>query len=127
MKEETKIWLKYTDENLQSAKVLLASSLINPCLQNIQQAVEKSLKTLIIEFSMEFKRTHNIRELKRMLEAEGKHIELTEEECDFLDSVYLPSKYPLSSALPDFEPGTEICRQYISVVERVINSVKTHL
>jgi HEPN domain-containing protein len=43
MKEETKIWLKYSDENFDSAKILLKSKLFNPCLQKIQQAVEKAL------------------------------------------------------------------------------------
>ncbi len=70
MKDETKIWLKYADENLQSAKILEENSLFNPCLQNIQQAVEKSL---IAEFSMEFKKTHSISELRAMLMAEGKN------------------------------------------------------
>jgi HEPN domain-containing protein len=127
MKDETKIWMKYADENLQSAKILIENRLLNPCLQNIQQAVEKSLKTLIAESSAELKKTHSIRELKTMLIKEGKYPDMTEEECDFLDSVYLPSKYPISSALPDFEPDADICRHYISVAERVSNWVKATL
>ena len=47
MKDETKQWLGYGDENLKSAKVLLESKLFNPCLQNAQQAAEKSLKWLL--------------------------------------------------------------------------------
>lgn len=46
MKDETKIWLKYSRENLRSAGLLLESGLFNPCLQNIQQAVEKGLKAV---------------------------------------------------------------------------------
>jgi len=38
MKEQTKKWLEYADENLSSAKVLLDNGLFNPCLQNVQQA-----------------------------------------------------------------------------------------
>jgi hypothetical protein len=30
---------------------------------------------------------------------------LTEDEADLLDTVYLPSKYPLGSVLPAFEPA----------------------
>jgi len=44
MKDETKKWLEYADENLRSARLLLDSELFNPCLQNVQQAVEKMLK-----------------------------------------------------------------------------------
>lgn len=49
MQEETKNWLKYSEENLEAAKVLLESELFNPCLHNIQQCVEKALKSIIIE------------------------------------------------------------------------------
>ena len=41
MKDETKQWLNYADENLQSSKILLESHLYNPSLQNSQQCIEK--------------------------------------------------------------------------------------
>ena len=56
MKDETRKWLEYADENLKSAKVLLDSELFNPCLQNAQQAVEKMLKAMLVEFSIKFKK-----------------------------------------------------------------------
>jgi len=34
MKDETKQWLKFADENLQSSQILLESYLYNPSLQN---------------------------------------------------------------------------------------------
>ena len=49
MKDETRLWLVYAQENLTSALVLLQSCLFNPCLQNTQQAVEKSLKACLFE------------------------------------------------------------------------------
>ncbi len=63
MKNETEKWLQYADENLQSAEVLLKGGLFNPCLQNLQQAVEKSLKALLVESSMKFLKTHSINAL----------------------------------------------------------------
>ncbi|NCS88323.1 MAG: HEPN domain-containing protein [Ignavibacteria bacterium] len=39
MQEETKSWLTYSEENLEAAKVLIASELYNPCLNNIQQSI----------------------------------------------------------------------------------------
>jgi len=67
MKDETPKWLEYADDNLKSAKVLLDSKLFNPCLQNTQQAVEKMLKALLVEFSIKLKKTHSINELATML------------------------------------------------------------
>jgi len=49
MKDETKIWLNYSKENLEASKILMESGLFNPCLQNVQQCVEKSQKALLIE------------------------------------------------------------------------------
>ncbi len=43
MKDETSLWLDYAQENFESAKVLLKSNFYNPCLQNVQQSVEKAL------------------------------------------------------------------------------------
>jgi HEPN domain-containing protein len=56
MKEQTKTWLEYADENLRSAKVLLESNLFNPCLQNAQQAIEKMLKAVLAEKSIKIKK-----------------------------------------------------------------------
>ena len=124
MQEETKSWLNYSEENLEAAKVLFKSELHNPCLHNIQQCIEKALKSLFIEKGIPFKKTHNIMELKMLLEKNDISIELTEDECDFLDSIYLPTKYPIGSALQFYYPDKEVCKSSISVAERVIGEVK---
>ena len=62
--------------------------------------------------------------MKTNLEKYDILIELTEDECDFLDSIYLPTKYPIGSALPYFYPDKEICMNSISLAERVIGEVK---
>jgi len=115
MQEETKGWLEYSQENLDAAEVLLERELYNPCLHNIQQAIEKALKSLIIENVIQFKKTHNIMELKTILAKNGILVELSEDECDFLDSIYLPTKYPIGSALPHFYPDKEICTNSIAL------------
>ncbi len=127
MQEETKLWLAYSEENLEAAKVLLKSELFNPCLHNIQQSIEKALKALFIERRIPFKKTHNILELKTILENEGISVVLSEDDCDFLDSIYLPTKYPIGSALPNFYPDKEICKSSIRLAERVIVEVKNEL
>lgn len=123
MQEETKIWIRYAEENLEAAEVLLKSELYNPCLHNIQQSIEKALKSLFIEKEIPFKKTHNILELKNILSKNGLSLELTEDECDFLDSIYLPTKYPIGSALPDFYPDREICLNSIELAVRVLKEV----
>jgi HEPN domain-containing protein len=124
MKDETKKWLDYADDNLRSAKILLESSLYNPTLQNVQQAVEKMLKAFCIEFSLKFKKTHSINELMIILTKNNLKVGLAPEECDLLDSVYLPSKYPLTSVLPDFEPDVKICKKCITIADRLRQTIE---
>ena len=115
MKEETKIWLEYSKENFDSAKILLKSKLFNPCLQNIQQTIEKALKAILIENDINFKKTHDILELKILLNKNHIEIDITDENCDFLNSIYLPSKYPIGSVIPDFDPDEAICNQAVNI------------
>ena len=123
MKGETRNWLEYAEENLESAILLLDGDLFNPCLHNSQQAVEKMLKAVFVEFSLKFKKTHSINELAIALGENGLAVDLAEDECDLLDSIYLPSKYPLGSVLPDFEPDRKMCEDCIAIARRVRESV----
>jgi HEPN domain-containing protein len=123
MKDETKKWLEYAEENLHSANVLLDSELFNPCLQNAQQAVEKMLKAILVESATKVKKTHSINELVTIISEKGMNVNITEDECDLLDSIYLPSKYPLGSILPDFEPDLQTCKKCVALAERVWESV----
>ena len=127
MKDETKKWLEYADENLRSARLLLDSELFNPCLQNVQQAVEKMLKALLVESTKKIKKTHSINELVNILDKHGLNVDMTEDDCDLLDSIYLPSKYPLGSILPDFEPDLQTCSKCVALAERVWDSVTSLL
>ncbi len=123
MNDETRTWLSYAHENLASAKVLLDSELYNPCLQNVQQAVEKMLKAVLIESHQRPGKTHSIGELTAALGDQRRLLAITDDEIDLLDSIYLPSKYPLGSVLAEFEPDRALCRRCLTVAERVEDTV----
>lgn len=129
MKEDTKLWLKYSEENLEAAKILLDSQLYNPALYNLQQSIEKALKSLFIEYAIKLKKSHSISELKNTLVDENIHIELDDDECDLLDSIYiyLPSKYPVGSALPDYSPDAKITKSCLSIAQKVFEETKNRL
>ena len=127
MKNETATWLGYAEENLAVALLALEQGYFNACLQNIQQCMEKSLKAVVIENGLEFRKTHSIQELAGQLTEAGLEPRITEDECDLIDSIYLPSKYPMSSILPEVEAGTGMCKQCLDVAKRVVRGAKSSL
>jgi HEPN domain-containing protein len=127
LKEETNLWLKYSEENLEAAEVLLTHHLYNPALHNVQQSVEKSLKALFIEYGLKLKKSHSISELKNILENESHQIELQDDESELLDSIYLPSKYPIGCALPDYYPDYETTKKCIDIAQRLLSEIKDKL
>ena len=82
------------------------------------------LKALIVESSLRLRKTHSINELRNTLVAGGVDIDISDDECDLLDSIYLPSKYPLGGALPEFEPDKDICRSCMTIAERINDLVE---
>ena len=98
MKDEVKVWLSYAEENLQAAQLLLERKLYNPCLQNMQQSIEKALQALLLEKAHSYRKTHSITELVHLLADQQIMISLSEDDCDLLDSIYLPSKCPLGES-----------------------------
>ncbi len=124
MKDETKLWLRYADENLESAKILLQSHLYNPSLQNSQQAIEKYLKACFIEKGIKLQKTHTVSILVEKLREIGFHFIIDDDDIDLIDSIYLASKYPFGSVLPDFEPDENICQKCINIATIVQEDIK---
>ncbi len=119
MKDETRLWLQYAKENLCSAEILLQSHLYNLSLQNSQQAIEKFLKACFIEKGIGLQKTHTIFLLIEKLKEHGFYFSISEDEIDLIDSIYLASKYPLGSVLPDFEADEKICKKCLDVAKTV--------
>jgi HEPN domain-containing protein len=92
MRGAARTWLRYAEENLRSARRLLAHGLLHPCLQNAPQAVEKSLKAVLIARAIPVHRTHSLQELANLLAANGLPSGIAAEECHLLEAIQLPSK-----------------------------------
>jgi HEPN domain-containing protein len=117
-------WLAFAEENLACARLVADSGYLNSAPHNAQQAFEKTLKALIVDKGLEFRKTHSIQQLRGAVSAVGIETELSDEECELLDSVYLPSKYPLGSALPDVHPDRATCDSCIAIAGKVLSLAK---
>jgi len=125
MSDEGSVWLQYARENLQVARMTLESGLLNPCLQNAQQAVEKALKAILVHRNKPLKRTHSIRDLERDLRMDGLETGLAEEDCELLDSIYVSSKYPLDSVLPYSPPDLATSERCVELARRAVALAET--
>lgn len=123
MKDETLAWLDYANENLAVAELCLGHGHLNACLYNTQQAVEKFLKAWMVEQDLPFRKTHAVLALWQSLMDYGLKTTLTEEECALLDSVFMPSCYPLFSILPDSAPDRALCEACLRIARRVKDSL----
>lgn len=123
MNDDVSIWLRYAAENIQAARLLLDNGLFNPCLQNAQQAAEKTLKACLLHFGQDVERTHGIGTLARKAKLLCT-LDISSGQCDLLDSIYIPSKYPVYSVLPDFVPDADICRTCIDIAEGLFLQTK---
>jgi HEPN domain-containing protein len=117
-------WLVYAEANFAASKLLLEAGYYNPCLQEAQQAAEKALKAMVMVSGLPLKKTHSIRELKAISEAAGVDVDISIDDCLLVDSIYLPSKYPLGSALPDSAPDADICASCIAIAEKALTAAK---
>lgn len=127
MKKETEEWLKFADENLKSAEILLENGLYNPSLQNAQQAIEKYLKSIMIEIEIGSFKTHSIREIVNKIYETNISIDISDDDIDLIDSIYLPTKYPLVSVLPEFVPDYQISKYCLDMAVKVKDAVKKKL
>jgi len=124
MSDESTQWFVYADENLAVARLALEGGWFNACLQNVQQAVEKYLKAALLAQNTAFQKTHSVEMLNRQLQDIGFLTGLLDEDCDLLDTIYIPSKYPVGSVLPDFDPDHMTGRLCVEIAERVRTAVQ---
>jgi len=125
MSDEAAVWLQYARENLQVAEMTFAAGLLNPCLQNAQQTVEKALKAIRMHRNMRLRQTHSIRDLNLALVRTGLETGLSEEDCELLDSIYIISKYPLHSVLPESPPDVSTCQRCLDLARQVLSMAES--
>jgi len=114
------VWLRNAQENPQVADLAFGAGLFNPCLYNVQQAVEKALKAVIVSRDQDVIRTHRIVELSDQLRTMGISTGLTDEEIELLDSIFRPTRYPPDSALPESMPDKDTSMQFLEIARRVL-------
>jgi HEPN domain-containing protein len=99
-------WLKFAEDDIRSAEVLLPEGIFNIVCFHCQQAVEKSLKAFLRQYQDSVPYIHILEELCvrcAKLDASFAKFRL---ECKDLDAFYQPTRYPEAptGSLPEGTP-----------------------
>ena len=116
------LWLRYVNDDLQSAKVLLKAGIFNMVCFHSQQAVEKLFKSIIATYDQEIPKIHNLIRLHQICEdLYGETIELDDEGLIFLNDVYIDSRYPADfGILPSGQTNKEEAKQAYTYANEII-------
>jgi len=68
-----------------------------------------------------------VRELTQLLATAGFLVDVSDEEVDLIDSIYVPSKYPAYGVLPDSPPDQGIAERCLEISKRIRASVNSIL
>lgn len=125
MKKEAEAWRTIAGEELQSALYLAEKKLYRMVCYHAQQAVEKSLKAVLVERDIDVPRTHNILDLNNAAVKLGYDTKLSDEDAVFLNSIYR-SRYPAGLGLmPSGEPSAADSEKALEIAKRVVGLTKS--
>jgi len=115
------LWLKYADDDLAGAEILLNEKIYNIVCFHCQQAVEKLLKSIIAAYGQEIPRIHNLIRLTSICEElHGDSFALDDEALIFLNDVYIDSRYPADfGILPSGQPGRDEAQKALSYAKQI--------
>ena len=110
-------WLKRARSNLERAKIGKISQgiLYEDLCFDAQQAVEKSLKAILVKLNQSFPKTHSIGILLKLIEEAGVEIPKNINQAKLLTSYAVDARYP-----GDYEPvSKEEYKEALKIAEDV--------
>lgn len=128
MKKISQEWLRSAEDDLEAIDEIIENeSLTNIVAFHAQQAIEKSLKALIEEYDLKFKKTHKLMMLFNIVESII-DLQINEDTIIKLDSLYIESRYPSSlGLLPDGKPDQNEAKNFKNASKEVFRTIKSKL
>jgi HEPN domain-containing protein len=120
MKKQVKDWILLADKDLYAAEILLKDDypLTNIVAFHCQQAIEKYLKTFLIEKDIPLIKTHDLVKLNR-LTLDIKDLGIDKEKLIIINEVYTGSRYPGELGLmPDGMPSNEQANGFLEFAKK---------
>lgn len=123
MKKITKKWLEFANNDLQSAKVLLDSKAYENAIWHCHQAVEKTIKAIVVEKEIRLRKTHDLIGL-----VNDAKINLSKSLSEFIDDLnpyYNPIRYPDAALESKLSYNHQITKEIFQKSKEVIKWLKT--
>ncbi len=118
MKDAIQQWFAQAKDELSMAEVLFESGHYRGACFHAQQSVEKALQGALLHAGWELERTHSLRKLVALGKRYGIEAMLSEDDMDFIDSVYR-GRYPAEEGLlPTGAPTREEAERIIRAVSQ---------
>ena len=130
MKKSTQAWLEFADRDLEAARKLLDDEYIaNIVLFHSQQCVEKSLKAVLEEYDQKIPRIHSVTRLYALIaEHTNVILPITADELDFIDDVYIDTRYPSNfGLLPSGFPQKSESKKLFDTAEKLYTATMKRL
>lgn len=125
MKKQAEEWLRAASDDLKVIeKIIDDKSLTNMTAFHSQQALEKSMKSILEEYESKVPRIHNIIKLKKMTE---KYITLEADRflLEKVNEVYSDVRYPSDIGLvPSGKPSIELAREFYDFALKIKNEIE---
>lgn len=126
MKDKTKAWLEFAARDIEAARKLADDEyLANVVLFHSQQCVEKCLKTVLEEYNQNVPKIHGVTKLYALI-AEKTEVRLpvTDDQLDFIDDIYIDTRYPGSfGLLPSGLPTRDQAKSILGIAEKIYEAV----
>lgn len=118
-------WYDYAIEDYKTIHTTKGKKLIKTVLFHAQQFIEKSIKGIIYDNKKTPTKTHDLVILAKEAEIDLSTFCLTTEELQFLNSVYIETRYPPDlGLLPNGEPSEKDEKYAIQIAEKFYKYMK---
>ena len=122
MKNAEQEWLNDAREELKTAHYLSEGRFWKAACYHSQQAAEKCLKARLLGKGWELEKVHSIMRLAALLEDFKIKIQISDDEVEYLDSIYR-GRYPGEAGLlPLGEPSREDAMKALDIAEKLLGN-----
>jgi len=118
-------WMEFAKKDYHAAKRLLDDEyLANIVLFHCQQCIEKLFKGILEQHGIDIPKIHNTKKLYSMA-SEHTPIKIELEDLEFIDSVYIESRYPATlGLLPSGQPTKKESQKAFTIVEQILKELE---